>query len=59
MPGGGEGRGIQKIKESCEKSGNEFPIFQVCDGDITIVFKAMEMKESVPRIKLNGQFILF
>ena len=42
------GRGIQKIKESCEKSGNEFPIFQVCDGDITIIFKAMEMKESVP-----------
>ena len=36
------GRGIQKIKESCEGSGNEFPTYTILPDEVSVEFKALK-----------------
>ena len=39
------GRGIEKIRESCESLGNEMPDYHVTKNEITIMFKSLDMSD--------------
>ncbi|MBP5233392.1 MAG: putative DNA binding domain-containing protein, partial [Planctomycetes bacterium] len=58
------GRGIQKIKESCEENGSEFPEFAIREGDIAVSIKAVtraaapapaDTQSEAPQHPLSGE----
>ncbi len=50
------GRGIQKVRESCEENGNEFPNFKVIGGDISVSIKAKDI-DCVSNNILNNDLV--
>ena len=49
------GRGIQKIRESCEENGNEMAEYQVSSSEIMVIFHALHTKEESENTQDNTQ----
>ena len=49
------GRGIQKIRESCEENGNEMAEYQVSSSEIMVIFRASHTQERLENTQDDAQ----